>query len=132
MRLRHIALIAASALLAANTAFADPIEGLWKTQPDDNGNFGQVDVKACGQSFCGTLIKAFNGKGQQIKSDNVGKRIIWDMVAKGDGNYGGGKVFSPDRNKTYSSKLKLSGNGLAVKGCVLGICRDGGTWSRVK
>lgn len=132
MRLRHIALIAASALLAANTAFADPIEGLWKTQPDDNGNFGQVDVKACGQGFCGTLIKAFNGKGQQIKSANVGKRIIWDMVAKGDGNYGDGKVFSPDRNKTYSSKLKLSGNGLAVKGCVLGICRDGGTWTRLK
>ena len=132
MRLTKVALLAAAALVTATTAFADPIEGLWKTKPDDNGNFGHVEVKPCGPSFCGTLIKAFDGKGKQIKSDNVGKRIIWDMKAKGEGNYADGKVWSPDRDKTYSSKLKLSGNGLAVKGCVLGICRDGGTWTRVQ
>lgn len=131
MRLRHIAIIATTALISATTAFADPIEGLWKTQVDDNGNFGQVEVKPCGAAFCGTLVKAFNGKGQQVKSDNVGKRIIWDMIAKGNGDYADGKVFAPDRNKTYNSKLKLSGNNLEVKGCILGVCRNGGTWTRV-
>ena len=55
----------------------------------------------------------------------------WDMVALGDGAYGKGKVWSPDRDKTYSSKLQLNGNSLSVQGCVFGICRDGGTWSRV-
>jgi uncharacterized protein (DUF2147 family) len=25
----------------------------------------------------------------------------------------------------------LNGDTLAVRGCVLGICRDGGTWTRV-
>ena len=114
-------------LFAAGTAFADPVEGVWKTKPDDNGNFGHIDVKACGPAFCGTLIKAFDGSGAEIESPNVGKRIIWDMVAYGDGVYDDGQVWSPDRDKTYNSEMKLSGNSPAVKGCVLGICRDGGT-----
>jgi uncharacterized protein (DUF2147 family) len=53
------------------------------------------------------------------------------MVPKGDGIYGDGKVWSPDRDKTYNSKMRLKGDGLAVEGCVVGICRDGGTWTRV-
>lgn len=130
-RFATAALCLALAALTATTALADPIEGLWKTKPDDNGNFGHVEVKPCGPAFCGTLVKAFDGKGTQIKSANVGKAIIWDMKPKGEGKYADGKVWSPDRNKTYSSKLQLSGNGLAVSGCVLGFCRDGGTWTRV-
>ena len=124
--------LAAAMLFAAGAAFADPVEGLWKTKPDDNGNFGHIHVKPCGAAFCGTLVKAFDGTGAQIDSPNVGKKIIWDMVAMGDGNYGDGKVWSPDRDKTYNSKMELQGNGLAVKGCVMGICRDGGTWTRLK
>jgi hypothetical protein len=27
--------------------------------------------------------------------------------------------------------MQLSGDALQVSGCVLGICRDGGTWARV-
>ncbi len=131
-RLASRVALAAAVIFTATTAFADPVEGLWKTKPDDNGNFGHVQVKPCGPAFCGTLVKAFDGTGKEMKSPNIGKRIIWDMKAKGGGAYGDGKVWSPDRDKTYSSKMALSGNGLAISGCVLGICRDGGTWSRVK
>lgn len=119
-------------LFAAGAVFADPVEGVWKTKPDDNGNFGHIDVKPCGAAFCGTLIKAFDGSGAEIQSPNVGKRIIWDMVAYGDGAYDDGKVWSPDRDKTYNSEMQLTGDSLAVKGCVVGICRDGGTWTRVR
>ncbi len=119
-------------VFAAGAALADPVEGVWKTKPDDNGNFGHIDVKPCGPAFCGTLVKAFDGSGAEIQSPNVGKRIIWDMVAYGDGVYDDGKVWSPDRDKTYNSEMQLTGDSLAVKGCVVGICRDGGTWTRVK
>jgi uncharacterized protein (DUF2147 family) len=122
---------AAFALLAA-PALADPVEGVWKTRPDDNGHFGHVEVKPCGSAFCGVLIRAFDGTGAEIESPNIGKRIIWDMVAYGDGAYDDGQVWSPDRDKTYNSEMQLTGDNLAVKGCVLGICRDGGTWSRVE
>jgi uncharacterized protein (DUF2147 family) len=124
-------LLATAMVFAAGAAMADPVEGVWKTKPDDNGNFGHIQVSACGAAFCGVLIKAFDGSGAEIDSPNVGRQIIWDMVAVGDGAYDDGKVYSPDRDKTYNSEMQLNGNSLAVKGCVLGICRDGGTWTRV-
>jgi uncharacterized protein (DUF2147 family) len=128
--MKSIALAAAFALMAGSV-LADPLEGTWKTRPDDNGHFGYVKVVPCGAAFCGTLVRAFDGSGAEIESPNIGKRIIWDMVAEGGGAYDRGKIWSPDRDKTYSSKLKLSGDNLAVSGCVFGICRDGGTWKRV-
>ena len=130
--MKKFALAAALAVLGTAAFAADPVEGTWKTKPDDNGNFGHVQIKPCGNAFCGTLVKAFDGSGTQIESPNVGRKIVWDMVAYGDGLYDDGKVYSPDRDKTYNSEMKLNGNSLTVKGCVLGICRDGGTWSRVK
>lgn len=130
--MKKFALAAALTVLGTAAFAADPVEGTWKTKPDDNGNFGHVQIKPCGNAFCGTLVKAFDGSGKQIESPNVGRKIVWDMVAYGDGLYDDGKVYSPDRDKTYNSEMKLNGNSLTVKGCVLGICRDGGTWTRVK
>jgi len=125
-------LMAAGLCLTAGMAVADPVEGLWQTRADDNGHYGHVEVKPCGAAYCGTLVRAYDGAGKPIESPNIGRQIVWDMVPKGDGAYGDGKIWSPDRDKTYSSKMALAGDALAVKGCVLGICRDGGTWKRVK
>ncbi|NEY89395.1 DUF2147 domain-containing protein [Tabrizicola oligotrophica] len=118
-------------VLGAGAAMADPVEGVWKTKPDDNGNFGHVKIAACGAAYCGTLVKAFDGAGKEIDSPNLGKQIVWDMVAYPDGLYDDGKVWSPDRDKTYDSDMTLAGDSLKVRGCVFGICRDGGTWARV-
>ncbi len=128
--MKHLAVVAAL-LLSATAALADPVEGTWKTRADDNGHFGYVRIAPCGPVFCGTLIEAFDATGAKIESPNIGKQIVWDMVAQGDGAYGDGKVWSPDRDKTYNSKMQLTGDALQVSGCVFGICRDGGTWARV-
>lgn len=124
--------MAAALVVAAGAALADPAEGTWKTKPDDNGHYGHIEIKPCGAAVCGTLVKAFDAAGKAVESPNVGKRIVWDMVTQGGGAYADGKIWSPDRDKTYNARMQLSGSGLAVKGCVLGICRDGGTWTRVK
>ena len=128
-----IAALATMFALLAGAAFAgDPVEGIWKTKSDDNGNFGYVEIKPCGPAFCGILIKSFDKAGAALDSPNVGKRIVWDMVAYPDGLYDDGQIWSPDRDKTYNSDMTLTGNSLAVRGCVFGICRDGGTWTRVQ
>ena len=118
--------------LFGTAAMADPVEGTWKTKVDDNGHYGYVKIKPCGPAFCGTLIKAFGKDGKEIASDNIGRKIVWDMVAYPDGLYDDGQIYSPDRDKTYNGDMTLAGNNLSVRGCVLGICRDGGTWKRVK
>ncbi|MEL6620526.1 MAG: DUF2147 domain-containing protein [Pseudomonadota bacterium] len=123
--------LVAALVLVGGAALADPVHGTWKTTADDNGNYGHISVTNCGGKVCGTLVKSFDASGAEFSSPNTGRKIIWDMEAKGGGAYGGGKVYSPDRDKTYNSKMQLTGNKLAVSGCVLGICRDGGTWTRV-
>ncbi len=131
--MRKVFMMAAGFAVMASAALAgDAVEGMWKTIPDDNGNFGHIKVSACGAAICGVLVKSFDSAGAPMKSENIGKQIIWDMVPNGDGTYGGGKIWSPDRDKTYSSKMQLNGNSLTVQGCVIGICRDGGTWTRVQ
>ena len=125
-------LIAAALAVFGSAAVADPVEGLWQTRADDNGNFGHVEIKPCGPAFCGTLVKAFDSQGKERESDNIGRQIVWDMVAYADGLYDDGRIYSPDRDKEYNGDMTLAGDNLSVRGCVLGICRDGGTWKRVK
>ncbi len=129
--MKKLALIAVMAAFATPT-FADDIFGTWKTGADDNGNSGHIKIASCGSKICGVLVNSFDKDGKAYKSENEGKKILWDMVNKGGGNYGDGKAWIPDRDKTYNSKLILAGNSLSVKGCVLGVCRTGAKWKRVK
>lgn len=122
---------AALIITSSGALAADPLEGYWRTGADDNGNSGLIHVQPCGAKLCGTLVKSYDATGQEWKSPNLGRQIISQTVNKGDGAYAG-RVYSPDRDKTYNSKLKLSGGSLKVSGCVLGICRDGGVWQKVK
>lgn len=115
----------------AGAAAADPVYGLWQTTKDDNGNYGHIRVAECGPKICGTLTQSFDATGAEVQSEHAGKMIIWDMSADGQGAYGGGKVWAPDRDKTYTSKMQLDGDLLSISGCILGICRDGGVWARV-
>ena len=122
--------IAAMLVALAGAASADPVLGLYKTQPGDNGRFAHVEIYQCGANICGVMRQAFNGSGQAIESDAIGKRMIWDMTADGNGNYTGGKIWAPDRDKVYKSKMALSGSNLSVSGCVLVVCREQ-NWTRV-
>ena len=128
--MKQIILTAAAMIGLAGAAFADPLEGTWQTARDDNGNYGHIEVAPCGAALCGRLVRSFDAAGNEISTEFTGRNIISETVAEGDGAYRG-KVFSPDRDRTYNSRLQLSGNSLAVSGCVFGICRDGGTWTRL-
>lgn len=130
--MKKLILAAVACIAMGGAASADPIFGTWQTIGDDNGNYGHIQVRDCGdRGICGTLVRSFDSAGNTLETENIGRAIIWDMEADGGGAYSGGKVWSPDRDKTYTSKLQLSGNSLSVQGCVFGICRDGGTWRRV-
>ncbi|MEO1638074.1 MAG: DUF2147 domain-containing protein [Pseudomonadota bacterium] len=129
--MKKLALAAAAVLAMTGAAYAEPLLGTWQTSRDDNGNFGHIEVAPCGAALCGTLVRSYDANNNQMDSENIGIQIISETVAQGGGEYRG-KVFSPDRGRTYNSRLRLTGNQLAVSGCVFGICRDGGTWVRVQ
>lgn len=119
--------------LTASIASADNASGTWKTETGDTGGYLHVSIAPCGAALCGTIAKAFDPSGASSNEyEHLGKKMIWDMQANGDGSYSSGKIWAPDKDKTYKSKMSLNGNQLTVKGCVAGgaICR-GQTWSRV-
>ncbi|PYF09484.1 uncharacterized protein (DUF2147 family) [Rhodobacter viridis] len=122
-------LMAACLSLVAGMAAADPIEGLWQTQPDD-GAYAHVKIAPCGPAFCGTIVQSFKDSGP-YDSPNVGKEIVIDMVPAGEGAYAG-KVWRPSNDKIYIGKIALSGGSMKLSGCVVGglICKSQ-TWTKV-
>ncbi len=115
--------------LFAGTAMADPVEGIWKTAVDD-GAYAHVNIAPCGAALCGHITRTFNSGGE-FKSDSIGKKLVWDMQAKGGGAYSGGKIWQPSSGKVYKSKMSMKGNVLNVSGCVGPICKKQ-VWTRAK
>ena len=129
--MRKLVMMTAVLGLGAGMAMAEPLLGTWQTSKDDNGNSGLIVVAPCGDMLCGKLVKSYDETGNETQSDNIGRNIISETVPVGGGEYKC-KVYSPDRDKTYNSKLELQGDRLRVSGCVMFICRDGGTWRKVQ
>jgi len=125
-----IATLAISLGLAGAALAADPVEGTWKTQPDD-GSYAHVTMTPCGSAVCGTIARTFNDGGEYA-SPNIGKALVIDMMPQGGGAYEG-QVWRPSNNKIYIGKMDLNGDSLRLRGCVAGglICSKQ-TWTRVK
>ena len=113
----------AAALAAVGRGGAAPIRsrGVWQTKKDDNGNFGHVEIKPCG---AGVLRHADHGLRWTGAKRSIARTSArrssgtwWPMR---DGLYDDGKIYSPDRDKTYNGDMTLAGDSLKVRGCVLG------------
>lgn len=126
MRMR----VAAALVLAAGTAAADPVEGVWQTEPDD-GAYAHVTMEPCGPAFCGRITRTFRADGE-YQSPNLGKTLVIDMKPTGEGSYEG-KVWRPSNDKIYLGRIRLEGDRMKLSGCVAGglICSRQ-TWTRVK
>ncbi|WP_439111467.1 DUF2147 domain-containing protein [Lentibacter sp.] len=114
----------------AGAAHAERAEGLWKTEADDKGQVGHVAVAPCGASLCGTIIKAYDAQAREVKTANVGRVILFDMVRTSAGQYGG-RVLIPKFNRSLNGTMQVSGNRMKISGCLVGIC-DSQTWVRLK
>lgn len=127
---RFFALLAVCTALSSPAA-ADGVSGVFQTAPNDEGNVGHVEFYDCGGALCGKLVRSFNASGTPIASPNIGKNIVWDMQDQGGGKYGKGKIWDPGADKTYRSKMVLSGDILKVSGCIGPICRAK-SWQRLR
>ncbi len=116
-----------AASLFALPALAD-ITGNWLSEKNDEGKQITVEIYNCGEQICGKITDVHNSDNTSI----IGKEMIEGMNKKGDTKYSGGKIYAPDTEKWYKSKIKVQDeNTLKVSGCVAGglICR-GQIWTR--
>lgn len=125
--MRHLMIVVAMSLFGS-AALADPALGTWQTQAGETGGYAHVVLAPCNGKICGTITKVFNNANTSAE----GRQIVAGMSPNGGGKYSGGTIWAPDQDKTYQSRMELSGDSLEVKGCVLGglVCR-GQTWMRV-
>lgn len=114
MMKRILGLTAAAVLLSAGAAFADPIEGTWKTEPGES-----AAIEPCGDAFC---IKVTTGK-------HAGKQI--GKMSPNGANAYKGTITDPTEDKTYNGSGKVSGKTLTLKGCVAAIFCKSQTWSKL-
>ena len=124
-------ILSVAALVAmTSTAGADPLEGIWQTEPDD-GAYAHVQIAPCGANFCGVIARTFKD-GSEYASHNKGKTLVIDMAPEGGGQYKG-QVWRPSNDKIYLGKIALDGDRMRLSGCVAGglICSKQ-TWARVQ
>ncbi len=118
-------------LLAAAPAEArSPIEGRWQ-----KGNM-QIDIKPCGDGYCGTVVKASDKQKARAQrgsgTDLIGATLIRDIRPNGPGRYRA-RVFVADRNIHATGKIRqISDDLLKVSGCVLAIICKSADWVRVR
>lgn len=107
---RRLTLTAAAFLFVAGTAYADPIDGNWRTASGETA------------SIAGGAITLKTGK-------HAGKRI-GNMKATGGGKYSG-TITDPADDKTYSGSAKLSGSSLRMTGCAMKVFCKSQTWKKM-
>ncbi|MEL6436352.1 MAG: DUF2147 domain-containing protein [Pseudomonadota bacterium] len=107
--------LALAGVMAAGTAFADPIVGKWRT-----GNGGTVNVAKCGGSFC---VKVVGGQ--------YGGKAIGQFAKNGE-KYNG-TIIDPEQDKKYRGAAWFQGdNTLKMRGSVLGgLIGRTDTWKRM-
>lgn len=123
----------------AGSASAAPSRGVFGHWLTDDGA-GIVEVKRCGASLCGTLVRVLDPKAPAHDINNrdaslrgrplVGVPIIYGMHPDGDG-WKGGRAYDPKAGRSYRASLALGEKGrLDVTGCILFLCQTK-HWTRV-
>lgn len=115
------ALVIAALAWGQVAAAQDALSGYWLTDARD-GVVGLVEVTPCGNGYCGRIIKGIDAAGQD-RMEMAGQAVMRGMVPIGPQRYEG-EVIDPRNGRVYAGGAEVSGNRLALKGCVLGglIC----------
>lgn len=137
------------AIPTARAVDGDDILGLWNTEEKD----AVIELFKCGEKYCGRVFWVKepnysagdkNGREGQPKLDNknpdpnlrnlpiVGLQIMHDFSFTGNNAWMGGKMYDPERGKTYSGRMSLtSPNTLNLRGYVLfSLFGRTTTWTR--
>ena len=138
-------LLLAVLVMAAAPAFAQSAIGMWRTIDDETGEPKSIiEIYQVGEGrdarLEGKIVRLLVGDGTCKDCDGkyAGKPMAGEVILRGlrydgDGEWDGGEITDPKKDKTYKAKIELKGdNRLKVRGYV-GIPALGRTqtWERV-
>lgn len=127
----------------AQAAEGDKILGIWLSE---NKN-GKIQIYKAGDKYFGKLIwgktmyeadgvtsrKDTKNSDASLRNRNLKDLVILTNMEYDDGEWEDGKVYDPEKGKTYSCTMKLNGNQLSLRGYV-GVSLLGRTsvWTRIQ
>lgn len=127
----------------AQAAEGDKILGIWLSE---NKN-GKIQIYKAGDKYFGKLIwgktmfeadgvtsrKDTKNSDASLRNRNLKDLVILSNMDYDDGEWTDGKVYDPEKGKTYSCTMKLNGNQLNLRGYV-GVSLLGRTsvWTRIQ
>lgn len=96
-----------------------------------------VEVEDCGGNLCGRIVDMAepltkdgtpkvdkrNPDPQRRNAPLIGLTVLQDMSPGGENEWQG-RIYNADDGRTYASKMKLAGDKMKVKGCVLVFCKS--------
>lgn len=120
---------------------ADAVTGTWLNEEKD----AKIQVYRSGDTYSGKLVwiaRPYEDDGKtprkdsknadpKLRSRGLMNLVILSGFKYDDGEWEDGKIYDPKSGKTYSSKMKLSGNQLNIRGYV-GVSMFGRTtvWTK--
>lgn len=133
-------LLALGANAYAASPEGDAIVGKWLTE---NGK-SVVEVYHCGDAYCGKIVwlKEPLREGKEKVDDKnpdkslrnrkiVGLEILKGLQYKGPNKWGGGKIYDPEKGKTYKCKAWMEGGNLKFRGFIgFSLLGRTTTWTR--
>ncbi len=117
-------------LCASATLAADPIEGIWITEPDRKDLTSHIKVTSCDGKFCGEIQSAYDKNGKEVQTKNIGKQLFWGVDDVGGGKYTDGTFWVPLLDVKVTPHFTLTGNTMKVKGCETKLLCGNQTWTR--
>lgn len=133
MALTGLAMLAAP--LGGANAAGNGVKQLVSSEWRNPSNSVHIRITPCGgERVCGTVIWA----SEKAKADArrggtdrlVGANLFREFRQVEPGKYKG-RVFVPDMNRTFSGQMRIEGNAMIGKGCVLGFICKSQTWTRI-
>lgn len=124
---------------AAVPQSADAAVGRWKTQTRN----AIVEIQRCGPSICGRIVTSdalrtnpdtrdVNNGDKALRTRQLrGLQILSGFKASGAA-WTGGKIYNAEDGKTYSAEVRVAGDQLKLKGCVVWPLCKTQTWTRVR
>ncbi|MGB0843606.1 MAG: DUF2147 domain-containing protein [Alphaproteobacteria bacterium] len=113
--------------LATTSPTHAELTGIWRTEPGENGGFGDLQIYKCGQSYCGVVLKSY-GAASFVKR---GTRIIRGLKKNGT-SYTGGEVYAVEFKMWMKLEIRETATTAArAKACYAFICKSQ-NWTRLK
>lgn len=143
IQLTAVALVAALMFIATTAmAFGERTTavGYWKTIDDETGEAKSIlKIYEVDGKFYGRVDRLLlkpgalceKCEGEDYNKPIEGMVVMWGLKDDGDGEYSGGKIFDPEKNKTYRCAIWLKDGKLMVRG-YLGIFFRTQTWHPVE